>query len=113
MRVFLFLTSALCCLSLCVSCKTLKPDSAGTMVESYRGTKITQNSKIFDDWFNVIESVAAKRDSGLMNAQVSLQNLKGDCQFEYRFRWLDKNGIEVRTPTSIWMQRSSGAREMS
>ncbi|MCA1809158.1 MAG: YcfL family protein [Lentisphaerae bacterium] len=31
--------------------------------------------------------------------------------FEYRYRWIDDDGIEVTSGTTIWVQRVAGARE--
>lgn len=100
------------CLLLPMGCRRLVPTSAGIMVESYPQTKIKVNSKIFGDHFRVVETAAAKGDNGLLRATVSVENLKGDCQFQYHYRWLDKNGIEVRTGLGVWQPMSAGSREV-
>jgi len=85
--------------------------SAGVTVESYPHNKISVNSKMFGGWMTVTEVAAAKKND-LLQAQIAAQNTTTrDCQFEYRFRWLDKNGMEVSTPMSMWVQVSVSAKE--
>jgi len=85
--------------------------SAGVTVESYPRNSITVNSKIFGGWFVVTEVAAAKKND-LLQAQITVQNsTKDDAQVEYRFRWLDKNGMEISTPNAIWTQSSVAAKE--
>ena len=85
--------------------------SAGVTVESYPHNKISVNSKLFGGWMTVTEIAAAKKND-LLQAQIAAQNTSTrDCQFEYRFRWLDKNGMEVSTPMSTWVQVSVSAKE--
>ena len=77
---------------LTTGCRT---PSAGVTVESYPHNKISVNSKLFGGWMTVTEIAAAKKND-LLQAQIAAQNTTTrDCQFEYRFRWLDKNGMEV------------------
>lgn len=85
--------------------------SAGLTVESYPSTQVKANSAIFGRQFHVVQSAIAKGDNGLLQATVTLENLKKDCQIEYRYRWLDDKGIEVRSGTSIWTPLAVGARE--
>jgi uncharacterized protein YcfL len=44
-------------------------------------------------------------------ATITLENIRKDCQFEYRYRWLDDKGIEVRSGTSIWQPVAAASRE--
>jgi uncharacterized protein YcfL len=91
------------------SCRT---PSAGITVESYPKTKIAVNSKIVGRWLEVTDTTAAKRDNDLLQAQVTVQNRRQyDCQFEYRFRWLNKNGMAVGSGLSVWTPISISARE--
>lgn len=91
-------------------CRKLKPSSAGLSVESYAQNQVKVNSKFFDGWFRVTDISSARRN-GHLHATVGVENLKSDCQFEYRFRWLDQNGIEITTGLALWRQSASGARE--
>lgn len=85
--------------------------SAGLTVESYQSTQVKVNSAIFGRQFRVTQSAIARGDNGLLQATISLENLKKDCQIEYRYRWVDDKGIEVRSGTSIWTPLAVGSRE--
>lgn len=102
-----------CCVLplLVVGCRAVRPSSAGIMVESYPHNRIKVNGKVFGEHFRITQCAAAKSEEGRLRATVSLENLKEACQFQYRYRWLDKDGIEVRSNTSIWESMSAGARE--
>jgi uncharacterized protein YcfL len=110
-RWIIVMVLMLCGMAL-VSCRSLKPSSAGIMVESYPQLKIKANSRMFDDHFRVVDSACAKNDAGRLKATVSVENLKEDCQFQYRYRWIDKDGIEVKSPTTVWEPASAGSREV-
>jgi uncharacterized protein YcfL len=85
--------------------------SAGITVESYPKNQITVNSRILRGWLNVTE-VAASKENDLLRAQITAQNItQKDCQFEYRFEWLDKNGLAVSTTMSVWIPVSVSAME--
>jgi uncharacterized protein YcfL len=93
---------------LAAGCRT---PSAGITVESYPRNKISVNSKLFGGWMAVTEISTAKKND-LLQAQITAQNTTTrDCQFEYRFRWLDKNGMEINTTMSTWVQVSLSAKE--
>ena len=100
-----------CLAALCVSCRKLRPSSAGLVVESYPQTEIRVNSKFFKGWFEVTDVAVARGDNGLLQATVTVANLKGDCQIEYRYRWTDANGIEVTSGMTTWRPLVVGARE--
>jgi uncharacterized protein YcfL len=85
--------------------------SAGMTVESFQGTQVKANSTVFGRQFRVVQSAIARGDNGLLQATITLENLKKDCQIEYRYRWLDDQGIEVRSGTSIWTPLAVGSRE--
>jgi len=91
------------------SCQNI--NSSGITVESYQHTQVKENSRIFGQHFRVVQSVIAKGNNDLLLATITLENLKKDCQFEYRYRWLDAKGIEIRSGTSIWMPVAVAARE--
>ncbi len=91
------------------SCRSVT--SAGLTVESYQQTQVKENSRIFGRQFRVVQSAIARGDNGLLQATITLANLKKDCQIEYRYRWLDEKGIEVRSGMSIWTPLTVGARE--
>ena len=65
----------------------------------------------FDRRFDVIE--IGKRDvQGLIQAQVVLQNKsRKDLAIEYRFTWLDGDGMVIKTPLTTWMPVNASAKE--
>jgi len=94
-----------------VSCRA-PLTSAGATMETYPSNQLKVNSRLFGRWFTVTDSAIVRGDNGLLKATVSVENLKNkDAQFEYRYRWLDKDGIEVSSGGSIWTARSAAARE--
>ncbi|MEI7436483.1 MAG: YcfL family protein [bacterium] len=103
----------LCGLELVLTgCRT--PPSAGITVESYQKNSITVNSKILRGWLTVTEVTANRGVNELLSAQVTAQNVtQKDCQFEYRFEWLDKNGMTINTLMTTWVPLSVSAMEMA
>jgi len=90
------------------ACRT---PSAGLVVESHPKTQITINSKIVGKRLQVVEYAAQKRN-GLLQAQVTLQNsTQRDIPFEYQYRWMDADGMEVSTPMSTWIPVNIGGRQ--
>lgn len=86
--------------------------SAGERMESYPSSQIKVNSRLFGKWFTITDSAVVRGENGLLKITVSAENLKNkDAQFEFRFRWLDKDGIEVTSAGSLWTARSAAARE--
>lgn len=65
----------------------------------------------FDHRFDVLE--VGKRDrNGLIQAQVVLQNkTRKDLAIEYRFTWLDRDGMVIKTPLTTWMPLNASAKE--
>jgi len=90
------------------SCRTL---SSGIVVESYPSTKVIANSRMVAKRLRIIEYSAQKRNE-LLLAQISTQNItQKDCQFEYRFIWLDHQGVRVESALSTWVPVSLSAKE--
>ena len=86
--------------------------SAGAMMESYPSNLIKVNSRLFGRWFVITDSAIARGDNGLLKASISMDSLKNkDAQMEFRYRWLDGDGIEVTSGGSVWIARSVAARE--
>ncbi len=101
--------AALALAGLVASCRS---PSGGITIVSYPQEQIIVHSQIFERWFQVSSCAVATNENGLLHATVSLQNIREQCQFEYRYRWLDADGIEVRTGTAIWTPQSSGPKEI-
>lgn len=85
--------------------------SAGIVVESYPQTQVKVNDTLFGKQFRVTQTSVNRMDNGLLRVTVTLENIRRGCQFEYRYRWLDVNGIEVVSGLSIWTPQSAATRE--
>ena len=86
--------------------------SAPTEVEK-RGAEytVTVNSLILDNHIRVAER-SIRRTNGLLEAQVRGQNVsEKDVQFEYRYIWLDKDGVAMETEISTWKPLALHAKE--
>ena len=94
---------------LTAGCRT--PPSAGITVETYPQNTMRVNSRILGGWLSVVDVNTVKKND-LLAGQVAAQNTtKKDCQFEYRFRWLDGDGLELTTTMSVWTPVSVAAME--
>ncbi|BAM04638.1 YcfL family protein [Phycisphaera mikurensis] len=50
-----------------------------------------------------VESVQVARDLRLRRVAANLRNRTRDASFfQYRYRWFDKNGIQIDTPLDAW-----------
>ncbi len=73
--------------------------------------RVDVNSLILDNHIRVTERVARKVNQ-LLEVQIRGQNIsRRDIQLEYRFIWLDGDGIALGTPTSVWKPLNLHARE--
>ncbi|MCB1070411.1 MAG: DUF1425 domain-containing protein [Kiritimatiellae bacterium] len=93
-----------------VSCKT-KPRVGGLRVESYPKTTITVNAEMFDGWFKVRDVTIGERQE-VLAVTITMENMKGDCGLEYRYRWLDGQGIALTYHTPLWVPVSASRREL-
>ncbi len=86
--------------------------SASTDVEkSGAEYNVTVNSLMLNNYIRVTQRSICYTN-GLLVAQVRGQNVsKKDVQFEYRFVWLDKDGVKVDTETSTWKPMALHAKE--
>lgn len=61
-------------------------------------------------WIEICDAAKAQRGN-VLEGQVIVRNLKTrDCQVDYRFQWLDKDGMELTTIMSTWEQHSLGGK---
>jgi uncharacterized protein YcfL len=88
--------------------------SAPTTVEKHGSEyKVIANSLLLNNHIRVLER-STRRVNGLLEAQVRGQNIKGkDVQFEYRFVWLDQDGIRIETQSSTWKPMALHAKEIA
>lgn len=93
-----------------VGCKT-KPRVGGLRVESYPQPKVTVNAELFDGWFKVREINIGKKNE-VLGVTISLENMKGDCALEYRYRWIDAQGLMLTYHTPLWVPVSASRREL-
>jgi uncharacterized protein YcfL len=69
------------------------------------------NSRILGGWLSVVEVNTAKKNDLLMGQVTAQNSTQKDCQFEYRFRWLDGDGMELTTTMTVWTPVSVAAME--
>lgn len=88
--------------------------SAPTTVEKQGAEyKVTANSLVLNNHIRVVER-STRLVNGLLEAQVRGQNVKGkDVQFEYRFVWLDKDGVRIDTGMTVWKPLGLHAKEVA
>ncbi len=87
--------------------------SAGVTMESYNGNQVKVNSRVFGKHFRVANVATARGGNQLLKTTVTLENLQQfSMAFEYRYRWVDAEGIEIATGTTLWISKIAAAREM-
>jgi hypothetical protein len=65
----------------------------------------------FDRRFEIIK-VGKRERNGLLQPQVVLQNTTyKELAIEYRFTWLDADGMVIKTPLTTWMPVNASANE--
>lgn len=107
-------TVIVCCLVLsvvlCAGCISTAP----TTVEKEGGVyKVVANSLLLHNHIRVVER-STRETNGLLEAQIRGQNITSkDVQFEYRFLWLDADGIKIDTQMSTWKPLSLHAKEIA
>jgi uncharacterized protein YcfL len=91
-------------------CFTTSPTTVEKRGAEY---KVTVNSFMFHNFIRVVER-STRRTHGLLEAQVRGQNVKHkDIQYEYRFVWLDQDGIRLDTQMSIWKPLALHPKEVA
>lgn len=95
-------------------CSTTSPISAGTLIGCPDGEiwKLRENNPLLGKYLSVGD-VHQARVNGLRKVEVVAGNVSDSVlQFEYRFRWLDENKMEIKSSTlSGWNSVSSNARD--
>jgi uncharacterized protein YcfL len=85
--------------------------TAGTRVESYPGTQITPTSWLVKRNLQV-DAAVTDRVNGLLRAQIdAVSASRKPLQFEYRFRWLNDQGIELEGGLTTWQSMFVAARD--
>ncbi len=88
--------------------------SAPTTVEKQGSEyRVVANSLLLNNHIRVVERSTRLRN-GLLEAQVRGQNVKNkDIQFEYRYVWLDQDGIRIDTQMTVWKPLALHAKEVA
>ena len=99
------------CILVVIPLSSCRTPSAGIVVENHDSTTITVNSKVVGQKAQVLAyNVGRKND--LLLAQITIQNVtRDDLQFEYRFRWQDKDRMELDVVKPIWIPVSISAKD--
>ncbi len=86
--------------------------SAPTVVEKQgEKYKVTANSVILQNHLKVVER-SVRKINDFLEVQIRGQNVtRKDVQFEYRFIWLDEDGIELDSAMSTWKPMALHAKE--
>jgi len=93
---------AICFLSIAALAPSCVTGEAGTKIVSYPYASITENSRLVANRLQITD-LRKTTVNDLMKVQITaLGVMSRNAQFEYRFRWLDKNGFEIKTPLSTW-----------
>ena len=75
--------------------------------------KTTVGSLLLNNYIRVTER-STRIVNGMLEAQVRGQNVKDkDVQFEYRYIWLDRDGIRIDTQMSTWKPLALHAKEVA
>ncbi|MFN3531491.1 MAG: YcfL family protein [Candidatus Brocadia sp.] len=70
-------------------------------------TDSTLNKKV-----NIVGLNEGITKGGFLQVQIEVLNRKNSMQdFSYRFEWFDMNGMQVDTPTSVWIPRQIEGQE--
>jgi len=83
----------------------------GTHVDSLPSLRITENSWLVADKIKVAKIIKT-RVNGFLQVQIDALNISmHDYQFEYRFRWLSPDGIELEQGWANFQTSYSTAHE--
>lgn len=109
MKKYLIVCAALAAV-LAGGCFSSTSTTVEKMGEAYR---VVAHSLLLNNHIQVIER-STRRTNGLLEAQVRGQNMKGkDIQFEYRFIWLDADGMRLDTEMSTWKPLALSGKEVA
>lgn len=103
-RVCLFAVVVVMALSGCISSAPIEARKEGGIFE-VRGHSMTLERTV-----RLTRQNVAANDTGFVQAQVEAVNLtRRDVQFQYRFRWLDRNRMVIDSGGSMWKPVSLAA----
>ena len=109
MKIYGILTAVLV-MALVGGCLSSAPTTVEKQGAEY---KVIANSLLLNNHIRVVER-STRLVNGLLEAQVRGQNVKGkDVQFEYRFVWLDADGVRIDTELTTWKPLALRAKEVA
>lgn len=75
-------------------------DTSGIRIED---SKLVIDNPRFASHFHVTHQLKRKLDNGLVHVQLAIQNEdRGDVRFQYRFEWLDADGMVLEETLPTW-----------
>lgn len=91
------------------SCKHLEP---AMRIEHHSPERLIRNKSLVERRLKIIEPTIKEKVNGILKVQITALSIVNEkTQFEYRFRWLNSKGMEVKTPLATWTQISVSAKE--
>jgi uncharacterized protein YcfL len=91
-------------------CNSVGPTTIEKEGAEYR---VVAHSLLLHNHIRVVER-STRLVNGLLEAQVRGQNMKDkDVQFEYRFLWLDKDGVKLDTEMTTWKPLALTPKEIA
>ena len=96
--------------------KTSANIATGTMMVSEGGDTVSSSKLIFTDKKLdkklSLGEIKMSQESGAISFQATITNMKkSTVPFEYRIKWMDKNGINIDYPTQLWHPMLANGRE--
>ena len=75
-------------------------DTSGIRIEDSR---LVVDNPRFASHFRISHHLKRKLDTGLTQVQLTMQNDdRGDVRFQYRFEWLDADGMTLEETSPMW-----------
>ena len=97
--------------SLLSGCAVNETASVKIDESNQKQTIIESNSGLFSQDITVTDTIVAKAGD-LLKVQVTIKNdSRNDAQFQYKFKWLDKDGFELSLDSRPWQPLSITAYE--
>jgi len=93
-------------LALVVGCIS---DTSGVRME---GKTLIVDNAAFASHMRIIEEIRNTTPDGFLDVQATLQNDDTcDIKFQYRFQWLDANGMLINDATPVWRRATAHGKD--
>lgn len=84
-------------------------NTSGVIVEEQR---VVVHNGLFGAHLRALGQTCRQTPTGFMEVQVELQNDdSSDFAFQYRFQWLDEDGVVIGSSSPVWKQVSEHGRD--